>query len=83
MKSGKVVMRVADPADPSKHIDLEVNKGISNSFYQELVSVHQAPDLPKSEKQVQSAQQSLSFICPIKEKLVLTPDLDSLLGAGL
>ena len=83
MKSGKVVMRVADPTDPSKHIDLLVNKGISNSFYQELVSVTQAPDLTKQDKHSSTPQPTLNIVCPVKEKLVMTPDLESLLGSNL
>lgn len=38
MKSGKVILRIRDP-EGTKYVDLDVSKGIMNSFYQELVSV--------------------------------------------
>ena len=41
MKSGKVILRIHDPKNVShsNFVDLDVSKGIMNSFYQELVSV--------------------------------------------
>jgi hypothetical protein len=38
MKSGKVVLRLQIPGNDT-HVDLEVNKGIEATFYQELVSI--------------------------------------------
>ena len=38
MKSGKVVLRLQLPGNKN-HVDLEVNKGIDATFYQELVSI--------------------------------------------
>jgi hypothetical protein len=38
MKSGKVVLRLQMPDSP-QFVDLEVNKGIESTFYQELISI--------------------------------------------
>lgn len=38
MKSGKVVLRLQMPDSP-QYVDLEVNKGIESTFYQELINI--------------------------------------------
>lgn len=69
-KSGKVVLRILN--EKGQKLDLLVNQGISNSFYQELVSVSQTED---------SKQTTLSFLSQLEDKLVVTPYLESLLGS--
>ena len=61
MKSGKVLLRITQ--DNGQFIDLEVNKGIQNNFYQELAMLK---------------DQKLNFLTPISQKLVMTPDFDSM-----
>ena len=61
MKSGKVLLRITQ--DNGQYIDLEVNKGIQNNFYQELAMLK---------------DQKLNFLTPISQKLVMTPDFDSM-----
>lgn len=39
MKSGKVVLRLEDPANKERTIDFELIKGIQTNFYQEVISV--------------------------------------------
>ena len=38
MKSGKVVLRIGNGS--GEHIDMDVSQGITNNFYQELVSLN-------------------------------------------
>lgn len=45
MKSGKVILRIKQEGDPEgKQIDLDVSKGIQNSFYQQLVHLQKGDD---------------------------------------
>ena len=67
-KSGKVVLRIQNPS--GEKIDLVVNKGITNSFYQELVQI---------QTNEETKQNSLSFLGQVQDKLVVTPDIDSML----
>ena len=64
MKSGKIVLRLQLP-DSADFADLEINKGIDATFYQELISVD-------------GATQRTHFLSQLTKKLVATPDLDSL-----
>ena len=68
MKSGKVILRIQKDGEKN-YIDLDVSKGIQNSFYQEVVSVKKEGD-----------QTKMTFLSQIRDKLVMTPDLDSMLN---
>ena len=48
-----------------KFIDFDLNRGIQANFYQELISL----DIPKNE---------LHVLAPVTDKLIATPDLESL-----
>ena len=51
MKSGKIILRIHDPnSSENKHVDLDVSRGIMNSFYQELVSVKKSSSEIKQNK---------------------------------
>jgi hypothetical protein len=62
MKSGRVVLRIQLEKD---YVDLELDKGIEPTFYQELIHMD-----------VQNGQ--AHFLSALKQKLVATPMLDSL-----
>jgi len=64
MKSGKVVLRLQMPDCPD-FVDLEVNKGIESTFYQELIAID-------------GKKKQAHFLGQLTQKLVATPDLDSL-----
>ena len=64
MKSGKVILRLQMPGSEA-FVDLEVNKGIESTFYQELISID-------------GKNKQAHFLGALKQKLVATPDLDSL-----
>ena len=67
-RSGKITLRIVNPDNGSK-ITLLVNKGIQNSFYQEVANLPLAAD----------GKQQVSFLSQIKDKLVVTPDFEKLL----
>ena len=66
MKSGKIVMRIQLPGQED-YVDLELNQGIKTNFYQEIISVD-------------AQNKKLHFLSSVKNKLVATPDLDSMLS---
>lgn len=48
MKSGKVVLRIQN--ENKMFVDLDVSKGISNNFYQELISINRGQSEIKNNK---------------------------------
>ena len=48
MKSGKVVLRIQN--ENKMFVDLDVSKGISNNFYQELISIKRGQSEIKNNK---------------------------------
>lgn len=73
MKSGKVVLRIINESGEKggngEYIDMDVSQGITNNFYQELVSLNRQKE----------NEEKITFLSKLQNKLVVTPDLDQLL----
>ena len=70
MQSGKVVLRIfnesGEKGEKREYIDMDVSQGITNNFYQELVTLNRQKE----------NEEKISFLSKLQNKLVVTPDLD-------
>ena len=70
MQSGKVVLRIfnesGEKGEKREYIDMDVSQGITNNFYQELVTLNRQKE----------SEEKISFLSKLQNKLVVTPDLD-------
>ena len=70
MQSGKVVLRIfnesGEKGEKKEYIDMDVSQGITNNFYQELVTLNRQKE----------NEEKISFLSKLQNKLVVTPDLD-------
>ena len=70
MQSGKVVLRIfnesGEKGEKREYIDIDVSQGITNNFYQELVTLNRQKE----------SEEKISFLSKLQNKLVVTPDLD-------